>query len=272
MTSLRAPDPAPAPAPLPLPPGAEATRRAADDTRQALQRSAEDLERAMSSAIDGFNHLVDRIPWGWLNLSPLAAWAVHDKLESVADHVEELQKRADTFLDHYAPVVAVIDTSFAWLNDVLGPMSALSNPIHEAADQQLAYWEGVAKRSYVDRSGRQETAVGAYADRASKISSWLMAIAKENVAYVTKLADVVAQIAGLITEAAIEAGSVIGALEAVGSLAAAVGSLVKQAVSALIDIANRVMQAISNRRELVDLMSNSAQFPGGRWPQAVRPA
>jgi len=235
-----------------------------------FNRSIEQARTGVQQIIDGFNNLVEEIRGkAWLLGAGAILWIKH-KLDDARAGLQKIVDKAQYLIDHSTPVVSLILTSFDWLSQVQKPASTAAGKVPVKRDK-LVYWKGEAADAYNAKIPFQQAAASDMATKADFISTWLFTIAKGNVEYAVKAAENISMLAGELTQAAVDAGGVLTILEAVNTLAGAVGSLVENALNMLFDIANQVVDALQKMRDVNASMGNKAAMtgPGGTWPQAV---
>ncbi|GGQ83126.1 hypothetical protein [Couchioplanes azureus] len=225
----------------------------------------------MQQIIDGFNRLVGEInEKRWLLGGAVLLW-VKEKLEGAQEGLRKIVEKAQYVVEHSTPVVSLILTSFDWLNQVQKPASGAAGRVPVKGDK-LVYWKGQAADAYNAKLSFQQAAASDMATKADFISTWLFTIAKANVDYAVKMGEYVSLIAGAITQAAVDAASVFGIIEAINAVADAAGDLVEKALNQLFNIANRVVDLLKNARDATASINNVEKLSGppvGTWPQAV---
>ena len=240
-----------------------------DAMSAAFNDALETIREGIDQAVDGFNLLVLQVQkWAWA-LGPSMLW-IKGKLDQVRDAVAKMIEKVKWVLEHSAGVPSLIITAFKWLSMVQTPTSTIAGQIGNK-DLMLAYWQGQAATVYTERGVIQRAAANDMATKADFISTWLFTIAKSNVEYAVKGAENISMLAGKLLQAAIDAGGVLTLLEAVNTLAGAVGSLVEDAMNMLFGIANELVSALQKLRDVNASMGNKAAMsgPNGTWPQAV---
>ncbi len=237
-------------------------------------RSVDSVRTGIQQIIDGFNRLVDEIRHkAWLLGGAALLWIKH-KLDDARGGLQRIIDKGRYLVEHSTPVVSLIMTSFGWLNDVQKPASATAGRVPLKGDK-LVYWKGAAAEAYNGKLPFQQAAASDMATKADFISTWLFTIAKANVEYAVKMAEYVSLVAGAIAQAAIDAASVFGIIEAVNAVADAAGLLVEKALNQLFGIASRVVDLLKNARDATASINNVEKLvgpPAGTWPQAVHRA
>lgn len=234
-----------------------------EEMTNLFERGFQGLEDKARECADKFNAAVHHIN-GWRYVLGPTMFAIRPALDTIRDGLEKLFKLIRTAVEHHFPVVSLIWQSFNWVEKVQMPMNNLS---HQKTD--LAYhWTGEASAKYQDKVTAQNDAINAVATKADNVSKWLMDIAKYNIEYMTKLAEMATGFIGALVAAAIESATVIGIPFAVKDLAGAIGTLVTQSLDNLVGIAKRFAEALSKVRDIMSMMSDP-KLPQQQWPQAV---
>lgn len=235
-----------------------------------FNNALETVRRGITECVNAFNKIVKEVNSKRFVLGAAMLW-IKNKLEDLQTAMRKLIDKAKYLVEHAAPVVSLILTAFDWLSDVQKPASAVAGQLPVKGDM-LVYWKGEAAQAYDNKLSFQQGAASDMAAKADFISTWLFSIAKANVEYAVKVAENVSLMAGKIAQAAIDAGSVFGIIEAVNAVAEAVGQLVENALNLLINLANRVVDLLKNARDATAVINNTEKLPGppaGSWPQAV---
>lgn len=231
----------------------------------------ESARKGITDCINGFNRLVGEVKDKlWLLGGAVALWIKH-KLDGAREGIKKLIDKAQYMIQHSTPVVSLILTSFDWLSQVQKPSSAAAGRVPLKGDG-LLYWKGEAADAYGARLPFQQSAASDMATKADFISTWLFTIAKANVEYAVKMAENISMLAGEITQAAVDAASVFGVIEAINAVAGATGQIVENALNTLFGIATRVVDLLKNARDASASINNVEKLvgpPAGSWPQAV---
>lgn len=241
----------------------------------AVETAVRQIEETTDQMVEDFNTLVEQLAdnaW-WLTpvIGSAAVYALSETLDGIKEKLDELLDIAGEVLAHHTPVISLINISFHWLTAVKQPVSGLVPAIQQWATENLSYWEGGTASHYKQQIvPPQAAAAGELSAKAGFISEWLYGIAQANVDYVTKLAQVMGTIAGDVAQAAVKAGTIIDIPWAISDLASIVGTLVQTEVDNLTGIAQRIVEAGENVRQIVSDRVDESKFPGGQWPQAVR--
>ncbi|WP_246158416.1 hypothetical protein [Catellatospora sichuanensis] len=238
--------------------------------REPFRKAFEEIRTGLDKAIDEFNKIVDQVKdWAWL-LGGAALWWIKNNLDAVRDGLQKIMDRVRYAFDHELPVLSLITTSFKWVHQVKGPVSELSFATTEPRNENLAKWTGDAAGAYRDKAGKQKAAVDETVAKAEFISQWLFKIAQANVDYAVELAKIVTGLAGKLTQAAVDATTVIDIPWAIDTLAESAGDLVEDGLNNLLSIGERFVDALGNVRDLATQVGDHSKLPGGRWPEAVR--
>ncbi|HEX5542968.1 MAG TPA: hypothetical protein VFX60_15635 [Micromonospora sp.] len=229
-----------------------------------------EIQNGISTCVEKFNELVGQVNDRRRLLGPLLLWWIKGKLESVRDGLQTIIEKVQYALDHQVPVLSLMRTSFRWVTEVKTPVSDLSFTTTDPADYNLAKWTGDASSLYSSMAGKQKAAVDETVVKAEFISQWLFKMAKANVDYAVELAKIVTGMAGKITQAAIDAATVIDIPWAIDTLAKMIGDLVTAGLNNLLTIGQRFMDALGNVRDIATQVGDHSKLPGGNWPEAVR--
>lgn len=229
-----------------------------------------EIQNGISKCVEKFNEVVDQVNDRRRWLGPLIMWWIKGKLESVRDGLQTIIEKVQYALDHQVPVISLIRTSFRWVHEVKTPVSDLSFTTTEPADENLAKWTGDAASAYHAKAGKQKAAVDESVVKAEFISQWLFKIAKANVDYAVELAKIVTGLAGKLTQAAIDATTVIDIPWAIDALAKMIGDIVTAGLNTLLTIGERFVDALGNVRDIATQVGDHSKLPGGNWPEAVR--
>jgi hypothetical protein len=239
-----------------------------ESVRAAFYQGVEDARKGVGLLVSGFNDLVHAVNKHlWLLGAAGVLWIRH-KLEQVRDAAQKLVEKARHMIDHSTPIVSLILTSFDWISQVQKPASDAAARIPVTTDN-LVYWSGGAAQAYTNKTGPQKDAASDVVAKADFISTWLFSIAQTNVDYVVKMAEIVSLLANKITQAAVDAASVFGVIEAINAVAGAAGDIVERGLNTLFGIASRLVALLKNVRDASSSINNHEKLPGGAWPQAV---
>lgn len=240
------------------------------DLNPPLTMAFEAIEAGMRQAAEKFNEIVERVRELCLVVPPPVLLWIRDRLDVCREMVQEVLDKAGHALDHQIPVLALVSTSFAWLEQVRRPVSGLSARVATPESPAIGAWSGAAADAYRGIVDRQQAAALDVAEKANLISGWLYGIVTANIDYAIELARIVTQLVGRLAETAIEIGAVVTLPWAVEALAEAIGELLTAGLDNLLSIAERFVDAIGNVRNVHASLSDHSKLPGGNWPAAVR--
>jgi hypothetical protein len=248
------------------PAGQEDLRKQIDDAYALATKAVEEVKQK-------FHELAEHLSsWkvGLLIPAPVLLW-IREQMKKVGAHVKQLIDLVKYAVDHHVPVVSLIVQSFNWLERVKSPMSEMSslaaNP--RQGNDNFLQWDGAASEAYDLRIKDQQGAINAVTANADFISTWLFKIVETNIAYMVELADFAAEVAGEITQAAVDAATVINIPFAINELTHQVGASVEQSIKLLVNVGERFFQALGNVREITAVLTDHTNFPNSRWPEAV---
>jgi hypothetical protein len=236
----------------------------------AFNTAFKQINTNIDVAVAKFDEVVDSARrWSWM-LGVGGSWWIARNLDDVRNGLQAVIDKVEYALDHQYPVLSLISVSFAWVHDVKTPVSELSFRTTEPANENLYEWTGAAATAYNAKAGKQKNAVDETVAKAEFISGWLFGIAKENVAYAVELSKIVTDLAGKLTQAALDTATVIDIPWAIDILANSVGSLVTAGLNNLLTIGERLVDAVGDVRDLATQVGDHSKLPGGLWPEAVR--
>jgi hypothetical protein len=240
------------------------------DFTTPFNRAFDDVSAGVKVIVDKFNAIVHTVnEWRWM-LGFAAMWWIRDKLDDVERLIKTVLDKVDHAIDHQLPVLSLISTSFRWIEQVKTPVSDLSLKVVQPASLELANWTGPAASTYTTMAGQQKAAVDDTVTKAEFISTWLFKIAKANVDFAVQLAKTVTAVAGKLTQAAVDATTVIDIPWAIDKLSDSVGKIVEDGLNDMVSIASRFVDAVGNVRDIAGQVGDHSKLPGGRWPEAVR--
>lgn len=222
------------------------------------------LTDGLKQIADAYNRLVDNVRRGSAMIPEILLGGVQGALERFRQLVEAVIRVGSYALEHAAPMVALIQTSFNWLDDVAAPVTAIAETAANS-DINLYEWDGKAANVYRSLLGRQEAAAKQVAATADGISAWLLRIAQDNVGYVKSLADLVISLAAALAQAAVEASTGIGIPFAIKTLTNEIGTIVKGVGTHVSDGVSRLMDTLGNVRDIESMMA----LADHTWPQMV---
>src|SRR5688572_14250170 len=165
-----------------------------DPFNQAFDR----IKQGIQQACEKFNELVAKVQDKWWMFSlagpagAAAALYIKNGLDKCREALEQLIEKVRYAMEHQAPVLSLIIASFRWISQVQTPVSEMSTLVTRPANENLAKWTGDADTSYrIHKLPEQKGAVDDAVLKAQFISKWLFTIAKSNVDYATKMAEIV---------------------------------------------------------------------------------
>lgn len=242
----------------------------ATEYTEPFNKAFDQINEGIKKCVDAFNSLVGKVKkWAWL-LGAAALWWIKRSLDKARQALQDIMAKIKYALEHQTPVISLMNISFDWVTKVRTPISELSFPTTKPRNENLYKWSGDASSSYNAKAGQQKGAVDDCVAKSEFISQWLFKIAKSNVDYAAKLAEIVTGLAGKFAQALIDAGGVITIPWAVDTLASAVGDIVSKGLNLLVNIAQRLVEALGNVRDLTSHAGDHSKLPGGKWPEAVR--
>jgi hypothetical protein len=243
-----------------------------------LKKASQQVTEQHDAVHDGLNKLIDTVNHTMNNLTDWSflgglggMWAahkyagkVHHALEDIKKKVEEVLAKVREILDKGIPVFSLINKAFDWLNTVHAPVTAMSDTAAQFTIN-LNNWDGPAKRAYDQRVPIQVKAIDGLAGAGGEMASWLSDLAAANAAYIVSMFKPLFDMAAIIVAAIVDAGTIAGALEALGKC----GELVGQAISSLYDLlANGVDHVTGVINKMVDAKKVTGEL-GDSWPQMV---
>jgi hypothetical protein len=122
---------------------------------------------------------------------------------------------------------------------------------------------------YDQQSVRQNTALNALAERASGVREWLFSAATYNAAFIAEMGKFVADLAGKLARAAIEASAVVTAPWAVSTAAGFVGDITTQVLNLIPNAITAFVNDAGLITELTEERDDRRAFPDGKWPLAA---
>jgi hypothetical protein len=237
---------------------------------EPFNKAFDQISEGIKKCVDAFNDLVGKVrKWAWL-LGAAALWWIKRSLDKARKALEDIMAKVKYALEHQTPVISLMNISFEWVSKVRTPISELSFPCTKPQNENLYKWSGDAASSYNAKAGQQKGAVDDCVAKSEFISQWLFKIAKSNVDFAAKLAEIVTGMAGKFAQALVDAGGVITIPWAVDTLGSAVGDLVSKGLDLLVNIGQRLIEALGNVRDLTSQAGDHSKLPSGMWPEAVR--
>jgi phage-related minor tail protein len=189
---------------------------------------------------------------------------IRHAMEELRNIIKRLLEAVKKILDGALPVLSLVTRAFDWVNLVSAPVNEIKGT---AATHviNLANWGGPARTAYDNRLPQQTEGIATYADAASEIGSWLVELASAAAAYLVALVKPLFDIAGTLGAAAVDAGSVAGALEAIGKCAELVqvaATTMWEQLDAAVNVGMTVVQKLVNEKQILAKL-------GSGWPQMV---
>ncbi|GGM93339.1 hypothetical protein GCM10011609_33510 [Lentzea pudingi] len=104
---------------------------------------------------------------------------------------------------------------------------------------------------------------------AAEGSKWLTQVAQTNIKLLNTYADRIGNFVAKAVSALTSAGTIIGALEAIGDAAEICGELVASAVTVFGDSVEYYTNTVGFMRDMLSTRTSNGAFPNEAWPQAV---
>lgn len=239
---------------------------------QALNEAFRLAAEAVNLLIDNFNKGVHNI-----NTNPLIYLApdffsgLERALNELRDYVDKFARVMLGFLKHHAPVIALIQASFDWLTVLQKPVSDIAARAGDQSENKnFGQWTGPAATYYNSQVlARQQKALDQFVPKAEAISKWLIQVAQTNIKLLNTYADRIGNVVAKAVSALISAGTIIGALEAIGDAAEICGDLVASAVTVFGDSVEYYTNTVASMRDMFSTRTSNGAFPDEAWPQAV---
>jgi hypothetical protein len=235
----------------------------------AFDEALKQVTTSNNDMINGYNSLVNALnSHGGVTGAAMALY-LKDKVRDIRHAVEELDRIAKGLIEHSMPVVSLLLTSYDWNNQLFRPTTSIAGFAARKADD-LVYWKGGAADAYNgNKIGPQADAAADLAAKVDFMSVWLFGIAQANLDFIKGMVAIFASFVKDITAAVIDAGSIVGALEAVGTLAGLCGSVLEQAINFPVTLLAKFVANLKSSRDATATMNNLVKLPGGHWPVAV---
>jgi len=234
------------------------------------------IKEGIKQAVDRFNELVGKVQDKWWMFSlagaagAAAALYIKHGLDTCRDALEQLIEKVNYAVEHQTPVLSLIIASFKWISQVETPVSEMSTLVNRPENENLAKWTGDASTSYrIYKLPEQKGAVDDAVAKAQFISKWLFTIAKSNVEYAVKMAEIVVKFVESIVALVAKAATVVGIAEAAGELGDLAGQVVKDGFTALTEIGMKLLTTLGDVRDLWSEVGNHSKLLHGKWPEAV---
>lgn len=239
----------------------------AESTTAEFKKLIDQLVQWVNDMVNGFREFVGK--WAdsaWRYVLGPAVIAFDRGMKALSEKLTKIVEDIKKILEHSTPIVSIIVQGFSWLEDAQRPASQLQGVVKEHPDANFGYWEGAARNAYNDAVDLQHAALGAIKTKADNISSWLLDIAKANIMFVKELGDAFAAIAGEFVAVLLEAGTIVGALEAIGEAGKLVEKLVTTAGQRLTKVVEMYSEAVGRTRDATSIQYDAAEFPHDKWP------
>ncbi|HCT77008.1 MAG TPA: hypothetical protein DGT23_10545 [Micromonosporaceae bacterium] len=228
------------------------------------------MNEGIKNCVDGFNALVNKVKkWAWLLGAAALLW-IKNSLDKARKALEDIMAKLKYALEHQTPVISLMIISFDWIYKVKTPVSELSFTCTKPVNENLTKWTGDAASSYNTKATQQKGAVDDCVAKAEYISQWLFKVAKGNVEFATELAKIITGLAGKFAQALVDASGVVTIPWAIDTLGEAVGDLVTSGLNILLEVGNRLVDALGAVRDLAGAAGDHSKLPGGKWPEAVK--
>lgn len=242
----------------------------ASDFTEPFNKAFEQINEGVKKCVEAYNNLVGKVrKWAWLLGAAALLWIKHN-LDKARKALEDIMAKVKYALEHQTPVISLMNVSFQWVNQVRTPVSELSFPTTKPLNDNLYKWSGDAAGSYNAKAAQQKGAVDDCVAKSEFISQWLFKVAKSNVDFAAKLAEIITGMAGKFAQALVDAGGVVTIPWAVDALASTVGDIVSKGLNLLVSIGQRLVEALGNVRDLTSQAGDHSKLPSGKWPEAVQ--
>jgi hypothetical protein len=248
----------------------ELFREAMDQVRSGVELVVTTFNSFVETVNDRLNYLK-----GASLLTPITPWPsgivlfIEYFMGQIRTTVNRAIEMVTDSMERSTPVLSLMRSSFEWITEVQTPLSDLSATVTEPRDLNMYHWSGGAASAYRDKATDQRAAVDQCSHLAAGMSEWLFSIAESNVSYAVELAGMLTDMAGKLTAALGEAATIAGLPWAVEQVSQALSALVTAVQNNLLEIGNRLVEAVGNIRELTSMMGDHRSLPGGKWPEAT---
>lgn len=191
-------------------------------------------------------------------------------VQELRGYLDQIVQAWQAFVDHHAPIVALIRTAFGWIADVRGPVSEMAGIVRRSESPSMREWTGPASSYYFSEVvPGQALAVSQTHPKAELISKWLMGVAQANVEFLLMYAEKVGDGVAKALATAVSAATIVGVLEAIGKAADIAGDFIKNSVSVFSKSVSYYTGAVGYMRDALSIREDLDAFPDGLWPQAV---
>jgi hypothetical protein len=203
-------------------------------------------------------------------IAPATIWWVYHNWDKIKAACAKIFKVLDTVLTNGFPVLSLIHHSFAWVEEVLTPSSALAFEVGERANLNLMEWAGKPADRYKEIQTQQKAALGEMVTRANHISKWMLTIVQGNLKYAEQVYKIVTSLVGALVAAAVKVGTIITIPLALDTLETQLGKIVESELNLLMTIAQRVVDSLAGLRDTISITGNQTILGPSGWPEAVR--
>jgi hypothetical protein len=233
------------------------------------------VERAITEIRDAYNKIVAAVNSAAESLvsfvfsgAELLWERVKAGLKKLENLIIKLLAQLGVLLREGTPLLPLFRVGFDWSNQVQGPVSSKAGVV--AGEQSnLANWQGPAATAFRSKRVQQAAAVTATAASSGDIGGWLVQVASLNVNFMLGVVRPLPKLGGKLTETALDAVSIFGAIEAIDSAAEAVGQVVEIIWQELENAIKYANDLAVKSYDATKILNNKTAFPDGRWPQAV---
>lgn len=245
-------------------------------------------ESTLQSAIDKLTTEIDRFDPEFRKLvsiinrslhtaafvSPLGALLfsrkVQGKVETLHGKLNELADEVGKILAASTPIFSLISVSALWTEEVLPELSGAVGLARDIRANALHAWGGDAGRAYQEKRWGQAKALEGTTGDVKDTAQWLVDVAVLNAKFLIAITQPVIDVVQSMIEAAIDAASVAGVLEAIGAVAEAIARSAGSILEIVKQTADHTYESLSKLSEARIILNDNTVFPGeGSWPQAV---
>ncbi|MFD2465796.1 hypothetical protein [Amycolatopsis silviterrae] len=239
----------------------------AESTTAEFKKLIDQLVTWVNDMVNGFREFVGK--WAdsaWRYVLGPAVINFDRGMKALSEKLGKIVQDIQKILDHSTPIVSIIVQGFSWLENAQRPASQIQGVVKQHPDANIGHWEGAARNAYNEAVDAQHAALGAIKTKADNISGWLLDIAKANIMFVKELGDAFAAIAGEFVAILVEAGTIVGALEAIGKTGDLIEKLVTTAGERLTKVVEMYSEAVGRTRDATSIQYDAAEFPNDKWP------
>ncbi|GIE99999.1 hypothetical protein [Paractinoplanes rishiriensis] len=206
-------------------------------------------------------------------ISPVGAWLFSKKVKGALDDLHgKLEDAADEmikYLEQAAPVFALIGRGFTYLNAVLPDLSGMTGTARDIRPNALHTWGGDAGRAYSEKRQGQSKAIEGTGGIVKDTGQWLVDVAALNAKFLVDITQPLIDLVEAIIEGAIELSTVIGVLEAIDTIAAAIADCLGAVLEILKEATKHMVDSITSLAAARAILNDNSVYPAGNWPQAV---